>query len=205
MQVLLRIALFLLLLSPAAGRCELAFDFNVSPHPSNGPPTRGQASTWTFTITNTGDQPITLARVGAEYVEEGPGRTLYVLANASTAPCGVQYTDFSGPELVIVVAEILIEPTPINPGESRSCAVDLLFDEDAPGFFTQGFLFLANSGPLSATQSTSLSFQLDPSAVPVPGLSFFQLAALALLLVVVGVFTLARADVERSRAKAIDS
>lgn len=150
LQILLVLALNL---SGSGAMAALALTGSVVITPDPAVLLRGQTATVTYTITNTGDEPFQPFS-GTNYYDWGPTSTVYLLPNASTPPCSIQYTDLSplpgNPPFVF--ATVLLLPQPLLPGDTRQCVSDLVVSTEAAGPFVQRF-GLAGA---TATQSINL-------------------------------------------------
>jgi hypothetical protein len=146
---------------------------------------RGQTATITYTVTNTGDEPLDYAVSGTEYWEEGPTSTVYPLPTAATPPCFVNFVDFSGPpgQSAYVVSTTFFRPELIPPGESRQCVMDLLVSPNAAGPFVQRFGFNGVRGTQIVRTSQEFAFNLGQGAIAVPFLGWPSGALLLVLLV----------------------
>lgn len=190
--------------TPAFAALSVSGTVVVEPHPSTL--TRGQQATVTYTLTNTGDEPIELATVGFPYRSSGPLSTVLPFQTAATPPCVYRLRVLPGPFEVAGTVDspakwspvppfleksIEFAPLPIEPGGMRRCVAALRVSPETAGPFVQTFNFQASRGAQSVTQTRSVVFGLGVSAIAIPAVSTWSVA-LASLLLMLGVFRLRR-------------
>lgn len=155
---------------------------------------RGQTATVTYTITNTGDEPLEFAYAQTDYVTLGPESSVFPHASAASPPCVVIDDSLSPlppgkPSYYFNFTQF--HPMPLLPGGTRQCVVEITVSGEADGPFIQWFGLHARLGTrYAATVSQSFLFTLGGRAAPVPTLSRLGLSALLLGLLAAGaVFT----------------
>lgn len=160
--------LFALCTASTASQAEPpTFDYEMTL--IEGEVARGKESLWRFTITNTGNTPISSVAFGTNFWEQGGDPTLLLYEAASTAPCTIAYTDFVWTNFdVLLNATVFWRPFPIAPGDSRHCDVALYMHADAPSQFAQVFgIGASNAANEGKTSSFSRYFVLErPTAIP---------------------------------------
>lgn len=191
--------------APAVAALSITSTVVVEPHPSTL--MRGQEATVTYTLTNTGDEPIELATVGFPYRSSGPLSTVLPFRTAATPPCLYRLRALPGPFEAPGAVEspakwspvppfleksIEFAPLPIEPGGTRRCVAALRVSPETAGSFVQTFNFQASRGAQTVTQMRSVVFGLGESAVAVPAVSTWCLALASLLVLLLGVFRLQR-------------
>ena len=151
----------------------------IDPYPSTL--MRGQSATITYTITNTGDEPLDSAAIGTGYYAWGPRSTIFPLATIATSPCLVRYDDLSPRpgEPAIVLNAVFFRPIPLLPGETRQCVMEISVSEETAGPFVQQFGFTGARGAQSTNVSQSVFFSLGLTTA-VPALSPLGLGTLML-------------------------
>lgn len=177
----------------------------IEPHPSTL--MRGQQATITYTLTNTGNEPIDLATVGFPYRSSGPLSTVLPFQTSATPPCVYRLRVLPGPPEAAGAAkstakwspvppflEKIVEfaPGPIEPGGTRRCVAGLRVSTQAVGAFVQPFNFHASRGAQSVTQTRSVVFRLGESAIAIPAASTWSLALASLLVLLLSVARLQR-------------
>lgn len=191
--------------APAVAALSITSTVVVEPHPSTL--MRGQEATVTYTLTNTGDEPIELATVGFPYRSSGPLSTVLPFRTAATPPCLYRLRALPGPFEAPGAVEspakwspvppfleksIEFAPLPIEPGGTRRCVAALRVSPETAGSFVQTFNFQASRGAQTVTQMRSVVFGLGESAVAVPVVSPWSLALASLFVLLLGVFRLQR-------------
>lgn len=144
---------------------------------------RGETATITYTVTNTGDEPLDSATSGTGYYEWGPMSTVLPAPNSQTPPCVTQFFDFSprpGEPAFIVNTNSFL-PRPIPPGESRQCVLDLVVSPEAKGPFIQRFGFTGSRGALSVNVGEDVMFNLGQETIAVPALQWPGMALMAMM------------------------
>ncbi len=184
------IALALLALSVGCGNAValLAIEGTVVIDPPPATLLRGQTATITYTVTNTGDEPLEVLVAGTEYYERGPLSTVLVSPTPATAPCLVGVFDASprpGEPLYVVNTNSFL-PRPVLPGESRQCVMDLMVSPEAAAPFVKHFGFLASRGATSITSSQVVTFNLGEEAIAIPTLRWLGVVFLTLLVGLAG-------------------
>lgn len=201
----LAVSALLALGAPAFAGLSISGTVVVEPNPSTL--LRGHEATVTYTLTNTGDEPIELATVGFPYRSSGPLSTVLPFRTAATPPCLYRLRALPGPFEVPGAVEspakwspvppflektIEFSPLPIEPGGTRRCVAALRVSAQAAGPFVQTFNFQASRGAQSVMQTRSVVFGLGESAVAIPAVSTRSLALASLLVLLLGVFRLQR-------------
>lgn len=191
--------------APAFAALSISGTVVVEPHPSTL--TRGQEATVTYTLTNTGDEPIELATVGFPYRSSGPLSTVLPFRTAATPPCLYRLRVLPGPFEAPGAVEspakwspvppfleksIEFAPLPIEPGGTRRCVAALRVSPETAGSFVQTFNFQASRGEQSVMQTRSVVFGLGESATAIPAVSTWSLALASLLLLLLGVIRMQR-------------
>lgn len=167
-------------------------DVVIEPHPSVL--LRGQQATITYTLTNTGDEPLDLASSGFDYRTDGPLSTLFPFPTAATPPCGFQLLHFSAPPGVpgFVVNTNTFLPWPIEPGETRQCVTGLQVSAQTAGPFVHRFRFSGARGDRNVSASQQFTFTLGEQPMLIPASSGWSLAFMGALLLLLGVFRASR-------------
>lgn len=191
--------------APAVAALSISGTVVVEPHPSTL--LRGQQATVTYTLTNSGDEPIELATVGFPYRSSGPLSTVLPFRTAATPPCAYRLRVLPGsfevpgavesqakwsPVPPFLEKSIEFAPLPIEPGGTRRCVAALRVSPETAGPFVQTFNFQASRGAQSVTQTRSVVFGLGVSAIAIPAASTWSLALASLLVLLLGVFRLRR-------------
>lgn len=163
---------------------------------------RGDTATITYTVTNTGDEPLDLAAVGTVYFGGGPRSTVFPFATGATPPCTVQFLDFVPPpgsgQPTTVANTNTFRPNPIEPGESRQCVMGLLVSPDAGHPFVQLFSFVGVRGGESVRAPQHVTFNLGEQPTPIPVSSWWGLVGMGTLLLLLG---FPRLQVMRTRSR----
>lgn len=190
---------------PAIAALSITGTVVVEPHPSTL--LRGQQGTVTYTLTNTGDEPIERATVGFPYRTSGPLSTVLPLQTSATPPCLFRLRVLPGPFEVPGAVEsqskwspvppfleksIEFAPLPIEPGGTRRCVAALRVSAQTAAPFVQTFNFEASRGAQSVTQMRSVVFSLGEPAIAIPATSTWTLALASLIVLLLGVFRLQR-------------
>jgi hypothetical protein len=188
MKAKMRITLFLLLcLVSSSAIATLAISGTVAIQPDPSVLLRGQTATITYTITNTGDEPLDRVYGGTGYYDWGPTSTIFPIGTVATPPCYLTYFDLSplpgNPPYWIVT--VFFQPWPLLLGESRQCVMELTVSKEAAGPFVQQFGFTGGRGNQSTSISQSVFFGLGQTTA-VPALSPIGLIALILSMLAIG-------------------
>lgn len=210
MQAVIRIqalAVLALLAWAAPANAALSISGSVVVEAHSSSLLRGQQATITYTLTNTGDEPIDLATVGFSYRSSGPLSTALPFQTSATPPCVYRLRVLPGPPEAAGAAKraakwspvppflektIEFAPAPIEPGGTRRCVAGLRVSTQAAGPFVQTFNFQASRGAQSVTQTRSVVFRLGESAIAIPAVSTWSLALASVLVLMMGVFRLQR-------------
>ncbi len=195
MKVGMRVwALLALSMGCGSAMAVLSIEGTVLIEPPPATLLRGDVATLTYTMTNTGDEPLDFATSGTGYWQEGAGSTVYPLPNAGTLPCLAQFVDFSGPpgQSAFVVNTNLLFPWPIPPGESRLCVMELAVSMEAAGPFTQRFGFTGTRGTQRVNVGQDVVFNLGQGAVAVPVFGWPAQLLLVFLIPLLGAKSLRR-------------
>lgn len=166
----------------------LAIEGTVVIEPAPATLLRGEIATLTYTITNTGDEPLDFATAGTGYYEQGPTSTVLPMPNAATPPCSAQFLDFSPlpGQPTFVINTNSFYPRPIPAGESRQCAMELMVSPEAGGPFVQWFGFTGIRGTQNVHMGQYVAFNLGQGAVAVPAGGWLYASILALLVFLLG-------------------
>ncbi len=159
---------------------------------------RGQTASLTYTITNIGDEPLEEASAGTFYFGWGPSSTIFPSGTAATAPCIMTFFDLSPVpgQAPAVINTVFFRPTPVLPGETRECVLEISVSQEAGGPFTQQFGITGSRGNQSTTVSQFIFFPLGQVAA-VPTASLFAWMALVLSVMFSGTL-IARRRIARS-------
>lgn len=191
--------------APASAALSISGTVVVEPHPSTL--LRGQEATVTYTLTNTGDEPIDRATVGFPYRSSGPLSTLLPFQTSATPPCVYRLRVLPGPFEVPGAVEsqgkwspvppflektIEFAPAPIEPGGTRQCVSGIRLSAQTAGPFVQSFNFQASRGGQSVTETRSVVFRLGESAIPIPAVSAWSLALASVIVLLLSVGRLQR-------------
>lgn len=171
----------------------LAIEGTVVIEPSPTTLLRGQTATLTYMLTNTGDEPLDFAAAGVSYFETGPTSTVLPEPTAATPPCDPQFLDLSPlpGQPVFVINSNAFNPTPIAPGDSRLCVMNLVVSPEAAGPFVVQFSFVGLRGAAEVNTAQEVLFTLGTSAA-VPVLEWPSMALLVLLISLMGARLLRR-------------
>ena len=162
------------------------------------PPTelrRGQTATLEFRLTNTGDEPLTLAFAGVEFIGWGPESTIIPFGTADTPPCdwAEDGTDPVPGDPPFRVGMVSFEPIPIAPGEIRVCRAALIVAMQAPDRFEKRFSFLGvRDDVVSPYYAQVVRFELVSREAEIPFLSPPSLLIFIGMLLAVALWTLRR-------------
>lgn len=166
--------------APAVAALSISGTVLVEPHPSTL--VRGQQATVTYTLTNTGDEPLEYAGASFDYRTDGPPSSIFPFPTEATPPCSIRYLHLGGALGVpgFVVQTIDFNPVPIQPGESRQCVSDLRVSEQSAMPFVKTFRIGGRAGDQWAYATTSIAFTLGEPPLAIPALSIWGLVATAL-------------------------
>lgn len=166
--------------APAMAALSISGSVVVEPHPSTL--LRGQEATVTYTLTNTGDEPLEYAGASFDYRTDGPPSSIFPFPTEATPPCSIRYLHLGGAPGVpgFVVQTIDFNPVPIQPGESRQCVSGLRVSEQSAMPFVKTFRIGGRDGDQWAYATTSIAFTLGEPPLAIPALSIWGLVATAL-------------------------
>ena len=176
----LAVSALLALGAPAFAALSIGGTVVVEPHPSTL--TRGQEASVTYTLTNTGDEPLEYAGASFDYRTDGPPSSIFPFPTEATPPCSIRYLHLGGAPGVpgFVVQTIDFNPVPIQPGESRQCVSGLRVSEQSARPFVKTFRIGGRAGDQWAYSTTSIAFTLGEPPLAIPTLSIWGLVATAL-------------------------
>lgn len=137
-----------------------------------------------LTIANNGPDTEQNVVMGTFYSATVGFRSIEILPTAETAPCLVQYTDFTLPPPGISTVVVTIQTLrSLGPGEVIACVVGLITYPEAPALIQQRFDFgFPDNDPNPDNNHVQLEIRSRAAVSAVPGLSQW-----GLLLVVTGI------------------
>jgi hypothetical protein len=149
-----------------------------------------ESAVLTYTLRNTGDEPLDLAFARTIYIDRGPESTLFISVTAATAPCLILNDSIFGPlpppAPNIEFSSAYFEPLPILPGETRQCSTLITVSPEAAGPFSARFDFHARGGmQWVSAEPRSIFFNLGPTATAVPAMSSRLLAVLSIMMLAI--------------------
>jgi hypothetical protein len=147
-----------------------------------------------LTMKNNGPDIAVEVGAGTGYITDIGHRTFEMIATSETAPCLVQYTDFTAlpPDLSRVAASVTTIP-PLAPSASVSCVVGIFTYPEAPPVFSPLFGF--GSGTPDPNHSNDRLFPIiqTRASVAVPTASLFGKTLLGLAMLWFGIWAARRA------------
>jgi hypothetical protein len=179
---------------------KLAFTADVQIQGDAAIMRRAESAVLTYTLSNTGDEPIDLAFARTIYIDRGAESTLFISVTPATAPCLIVNDSIFGPlpppAPNIEFSSAYFEPLPIFPSETRQCSALITVSSEADGPFIVRFDFHARGGMqwLSA-EPQSIFFNLGTAATPVPTMSSPLLAVLSIMMLSITAFYFRRGTV----------
>jgi hypothetical protein len=165
----------------------LAFSANVQISGDAAIMRRAETALLTYTLSNSGDEPLDLAFARTVYIDRSAQSTLFISVTPATEPCLIVNDSIFGPlpppAPNIEFSSAYFEPLPILPGETRQCSALITVSAEAAGPFIARFDFHAQGGMqwISAPPQ-SIFFNLGPAATPVPTISSVLLAVLSMMM-----------------------
>jgi hypothetical protein len=177
---------------PAIAALSISGTVVVEPHPSALK--RGQQASVTYTITNTGDEPLDYAGAGFTYRTFGPLSTLFPFPTEGTPPCGFRLLDLSTPPGLpgFVANTVDFSPVPIQPGETRQCTTGLRISAETAGPFVQRFAFSGLRDGRSVSSQLHVVFTLGEPPLAIPALTIWAFAFASLAVLLAGLYRFPR-------------
>lgn len=159
------------------------------------PPTelrRGQIATLEFRMTNSGDEALSRAFAGVEFIGWGPDSTIIPFPTEETLPCewAEDGTDPAPGDPPFRVGMVGFAPFPIAPGDSRVCRAAIFVSEQAPDSFEKTFVFAGSTGSAVTPDFVYVvRFELVSREAEIPALSRFGLLTLIGIILLIAVWT----------------
>lgn len=149
---------------------------------------RGQTLSLQYRMANVGTAPLTFVVARFEFYDYGPESRIFPIETAETAPCVMTADSEPSPlpgQPRFLFSYTSFEPSPIQPGESRTCTLAFQVSTAAPDEFTIQFLIYGYAnGMYTPAFRRDIPFRLRGYEAEIPVMSrsaLFALIALMLL------------------------